>query len=384
MSGVLESSRATVPFRQFVLKVHSRCNLSCDYCYVYELADQSWRSQPRAMSRAVVDRTAQRIAEHARQHRLRDVWIVLHGGEPLLAGADRLASVVETLRAAVPAQVHVSVQTNGTLLDAAFLALFEDLGVTVGVSLDGDAAATARHRRDPHGRSSHQLVVEALGLLRSDRWRARYGGLLCTVDVRNDPTRTYEALLEHEPPMIDLLLPHATWTAPPPWAGATPYADWLIAVFDRWYGAPVRETGVRLFEEILSLVLGGHSRSEAIGLSPVDILVVETDGRLEQADSLKVAYDGAPATGLNVVDHPLDAALDHPGILARQRGIDGLAATCRACPVVTVCGGGMYAHRYRAGTGFDNPSVYCADLRRLIDHIVGRVRADLEALPAVV
>jgi uncharacterized protein len=41
--------------------------------------------------------------------------------------------------------------------------------------------------------------------------------------------------------------------------------------------------------------------------------------------------------------------------------------------VVTSCGGGLYAHRYRSATGFDNPSVYCADLEKIITHI----RADL-------
>lgn len=34
------------PFQQFVLKLHSRCNLACDYCYVYQMADQTWRSRP--------------------------------------------------------------------------------------------------------------------------------------------------------------------------------------------------------------------------------------------------------------------------------------------------------------------------------------------------
>ena len=34
-------------------------------------------------------------------------------------------------------------------------------------------------------------------------------------------------------------------------------------------------------------------------------------------------------------------------------------------------------HRYRAGDGFRNPSVYCADLTRLITHIHRRVGADL-------
>ena len=47
----------------------------------------------------------------------------------------------------------------------------------------------------------------------------------------------------------------------------------------------------------------------------------------------------------------------------------GLCQTCQECPVVSSCGGGLYTHRYRAGSGFDNPSVYCADLLKLITHI---------------
>ena len=34
------------PFRQFIVKMHSRCDLSCEYCYMYEMADSSWRTRP--------------------------------------------------------------------------------------------------------------------------------------------------------------------------------------------------------------------------------------------------------------------------------------------------------------------------------------------------
>lgn len=71
-----------VPFSQFVLKVHSRCDLACDHCYVYEHADTSWRGRPRAVSTRVLDQAALRIAEHALAHRLPAVHVVLHGGEP--------------------------------------------------------------------------------------------------------------------------------------------------------------------------------------------------------------------------------------------------------------------------------------------------------------
>ncbi len=104
--------------------------------------------------------------------------------------------------------------------------------------------------------------------------------------------------------------------------------------------------------------------------------MVEADGTIEQADSLKAAYDGAPGTGLDVFRHDFEAAAAHPGFRARQRGRAGLGPVCAACPLARVCGGGLYAHRYGAG-GFGHPSVYCADLAALIGHIGGRLRDDL-------
>jgi uncharacterized protein len=74
--------------------------------------------------------------------------------------------------------------------------------------------------------------------------------------------------------------------------------------------------------------------------------------------------------------HSLDDVLDHLSTAAPVR----LAAECRTCPVGAICGGGLRAHRYRADNLFDNPSVYCADLLKLITHIKDRVRADLAAV----
>jgi uncharacterized protein len=112
------------------------------------------------------------------------------------------------------------------------------------------------------------------------------------------------------------------------------------------------------------------------------VVVVESDGAVEQVDALKSAYDGACATGLNVLCDELDDALDDPGIVARQIGRQALADECLACPAVAICGGGHYAHRYRPGVGFRAPSVYCADMRKLVRHVYGRVSADVRRLAA--
>jgi hypothetical protein len=68
-------------------------------------------------------------------------------------------------------------------------------------------------------------------------------------------------------------------TADPPERAerAGEYADWLIAFYDRW-AAQGRPVGIRTFDSILSALRGGESFTEALGLEPVTLAVIETDG----------------------------------------------------------------------------------------------------------
>ncbi len=77
--------------------------------------------------------------------------------------------------------------------------------------------------------------------------------------------------------------------------------------------------------------------------------------------------------GLNVFDHSFDDVLEHPSIRARQIGERALAEKCRQCEVKLICGGGYFPAGYSGGSGFCNPTVFCADYRKLIDHIASRV-----------
>ncbi|MFJ9108594.1 radical SAM/SPASM protein FxsBH, inactivated beta-hydroxylase extension form [Streptomyces sp. NPDC102283] len=371
-----------VPFREFILKVHSRCDLACDHCYVYEHADQSWSTRPKTISDEAISWTARRLAEHATTHAIPSVTVILHGGEPLLAGPARLRRVCEELGSALNgiAELDLRIHTNGVQLSPRYLDLFDEFHVRVGISLDGDRAANDRHRLFANGRSSHPMVMRAVELLREQRYRHLDLGLLCTVDIHNDPMAVHDALAALEPPLVDFLLPHATWDEPPPRPDGSPtaYAEWLLAVFDRWTDRG-RPMPVRMFASVLSSLTGGPSLTESLGLAPTDLVVIETDGTLEQVDSLKSAYEGAAATGFDVFRNTFDEVAAHPGVRARQLGLAGVSETCRRCPVVRSCGGGLYTHRYRTdggqAGGFDNPSVYCADLAALVRGVEERTAA---------
>lgn len=369
--------------RQIILKIHSRCNLACSYCYATRDGQPRHSALPAVMSSATIDAVARRAAEHAERFRLPSLHVLLHGGEPLLAGPSKIGWCVQRFRDVVGdrAVVHFSVQTNGVRLTDTFLDMFRDLAVSVGVSLDGDQAAHDRHRRLPSGSGSYEAVARSLRMLTDYQYRHLFAGLLSVVDVRNDPIDTYQGLLTFSPPMIDFLLPFGHWSMPPPGVGPEPrYGRWLAAVFDRWYAAPHQETRVRLFEEIMNQLLGRASQTEGIGSSPLATVIVNTDGSIGEIDTLVAESAQRNGRALHVTTDPLASAVHLPGIAESRLGIAALSETCRTCRFHPVCGGGLYANRYRRGSGYANPSVYCEDLRLLVGHIRERMLKDITAL----
>lgn len=80
-----------LPFRELIVTVDSRCDLSCDYCYTYGMADQSWRERPSVMSSEIANLADRPIGEHARSHDLDRITLILYGGEPLLTSQNLVA-----------------------------------------------------------------------------------------------------------------------------------------------------------------------------------------------------------------------------------------------------------------------------------------------------
>lgn len=372
-----------VPFRTFIMKIGSRCNINCSYCFIYNMADQRWREQPALMSDLVARQSAARIREHCDKHKVRRALIVLHGGEPLLGGANHLRRIVGILKEELTGpniQLQIGMQSNGLLFTPEIGEIMLEAGASMGISLDGPPEVNDRHRVDHRGQPTSARLEERLRLLGSPRFRPIFAGFLCVIDPHTDPVRVTDYLLSFDPPGFDFLLPHHNWANPPPWKKtdpqATPFGDWLIRAFDNWWKlkTPVR---IRFFDAIMYRLFGAPSRVESVGIGKVDFIVIETNGDFEAVDSLKSTFDGATHLGYNAFDHSLeDVAADHR-VRARQLGAEGLCHRCQECSLAKVCGGGYLPHRYSGGENFANPSVYCADLMKLIRHIRLRVGEEL-------
>ncbi|WP_025850801.1 radical SAM protein [Paenibacillus ehimensis] len=361
-----------------IFKLTGSCNLNCSYCYVFNGEDTRYLLRPRLMDRKVAQAGLNRIFEYTQKNGVNRLVLSFHGGEPLLVGKEYLSWLLTYIKETCPIglQVNIGLQTNGVLLDREWLELFAQYGISVGVSIDGPPEIHDRYRVDHGGRGSYQAVRRAIDLLRDNDlvgW-----GVLCVINPEVRGLEVYRHFREIGIESMDFLFPdynHDTLPFHP--VGTTPYADYLMEIFDEWYAIGDPSVRIRKFESIMRMLLGGQSNVDSIGLGPIDEIVVEADGSLEPLDVLRSCGDGFTYMGLNVLHDTIEDLRATPlfriGLDADQHHSE----TCRQCSVFPVCGAGYLPHRFSRASGFSNPSIHCSDLKKLILHIANRFVPDI-------
>jgi uncharacterized protein len=96
-------------------------------------------------------------------------------------------------------------------------------------------------------------------------------------------------------------------------------------------------------------------------------------------DALKTCESGLSESGLNVLTHGFDDLAEGLPLVHQviHEGIP-LSRQCRECSDCRFCGGGYLPHRFSRRNGFDNPSVWCEDIRVLLAHMRRRL---VEVMP---
>lgn len=361
-----------------LVKVASRCNINCTYCYVYNMGDDGWQDMPALISRDTITALGNSIRTFAAQQSL-PFATVLHGGEPLMMGARRVEFLLTVLRNSLPARYPISMQTNGMLLTPEIADLCSRYKVSISVSLDGPKPVNDRFRLDKSGESTHDRVVTGIEVLRRHPdSEFLYAGLLSVIDPACDPKAVYEYFKALGAPSIDFLYRdgnHSNMPYGKESFESVEYGDWLGRLLDI-YLADTNPPRVRFLDDIIKLSLGGHGIKEGLGDAEYGIAIVETDGTISKNDTLKSSFNGADkfseawsvkTSNLADVFQSAEFKLYHD--LQRPT-----CPTCKSCPYLRICGGGMPLHRWEHEAKYNNPSVYCNDQKALISKVVSRLQ----------
>jgi uncharacterized protein len=196
-------------------------------------------------------------------------------------------------------------------------------------------------------------------------------GLLCVIDLDADPAEIYEFFKTTGTPSVDFLYRDGNHDALPVGKASflsSEYGAWMVRLLDAYLADP-KPIRIRLLDDMMRLLLGGRSTKEGIGNDDYGILVVETDGTITKNDTLKSAGGTDRFEERWSVHDDLALLVRSTQFIDYHRSQRPWADACLACPHLRICGGGMPTHRWSAARGLDNPSVFCADQKLLIEYM---------------
>lgn len=360
------------------------CNINCHYCY------ERRKPYPNAlMLKPDVLRKFLSLCDG------RPLAVELHGGEPLLIGRRKMGDLFDELRR-YEGPVTISMQTNGILLNKAWLDFFDSEwpDIEIGISLDGDEQGNA-HRVDFADRPTYRKVTQALELMAS---RGRNVGVIVVVTRRIlgragevlDTLSKFEAVKviklsgcldfnvktkDYQTPnrkSLQLLNPEGVGM--PGWA-TTPdeYADFLIEAFEHWsatrsYGSYVLEPFFSVIRSLSGLPTSYTSFSDR---KEPFVVTLYPDGRIGSSDELSM-----PGALLGTVETAtgMDDLLTLDTNPKLRKDLSALLNKCAGCSHEASCRGGALPDRLRfEGTGFEED--YCDYRRKVIDHVAAALPA---------
>ncbi|WP_406002992.1 radical SAM protein [Streptomyces sp. NBC_00829] len=362
--------------------VGETCNINCHYCYE--------RRKPYEQALRLSPDTLRRFLNKCGD---RPLALELHGGEPLLLPRRRMAQLLEVIRQ-YPGPVSVAMQTNGTLLDDAWLDFFDEQwpDIEIGVSLDGDEEGNA-HRVDFTDRPVYHRITAALDLLGR---RGREVGVIavvtrkmlgrapqvleniarfpCVKAIKMSPCFDYNVVSKQyrTANRRSLAVLNPDGVGVPGWAlTPTEYADFAIEMYDTWRDLDLyRQFTIEPFISVIRAVAGKPNSFESFSDRKTPYIVtLYPDGRIGTSDELSLPH--------GLLGHLNDRqSLDEMVSFAHRpklrADLQRVLTSCSGCSHLSTCRGGMLGERLRY-EGSPLADEYCDARKRLIDHVAATV-----------
>jgi uncharacterized protein len=312
------------------------------------------------------------LEQAVKESGVRYVHISFHGGEPLLLKKANFAAMCEKLasRLGSMCEFSLSLQTNGVLIDADWIDLFERFQISVGVSFDGNEESHNKTRINKKGVGTYSETRAGWELLRQAASTRKIPvlGILCVIDPEQSGAATFDHFADDlRAPLMNFLLPDLTHDS----ISATERfvqrcGDYMIAVCQAWFQRADPNVQVRFIRSITEPLLANEVSEPEVPLRQevATMLTISSNGEISLDDKYRPLAWRFRDTGFRVQDTTIDAfrssELSKELVGAQTR----LPQGCRGCVWRGICQGGQTNHRFSMRRGFDNPSVYCKALSR--------------------
>jgi uncharacterized protein len=348
------------------------CNIACTYCYLPE------RSARKRMDLRTVELLGSRVLRSG--HLAAEASVVWHAGEPLVVPPGWYEDAFGILAGHCPPHVRLAhaVQTNGTLIDDAWIGLLTAHQVRIGVSLDGPRPLHDARRRTRHGRGTFDRTMAGIRALQAAGVPFHVITVLSAQSLAR-PDELFDFYLAEGIERVCFNIEEiegvntASSLATP--GGEASFRAFLARFVERVAAAP-RAIWVREVAGAVAAILA--SPAEALPnhqVKPLAILTVDVDGNLS---TFSPELMGAPAPEftdfrfVNLRTGGPEALLVAPGFARAHAAIEaGVEACRRTCAWFRWCGGGAPANKFfETGSLAATETLYCRLTKQAVMGVV--------------
>lgn len=369
----MEDKNAGEGLDTVLVKVASRCNINCSYCYVYNMGDDNWKNLSKFMSDETINGLCDSLKDLVKNQK-KCFSVVLHGGEPFLLGTKKLLHLLKSLREVLPDNYPISIQTNGILISNAILDICSQYRASVAVSIDGPEHVHNKYRVNHKDGGTFDEVLNGFNiLLNHPDAKFLNAGLLAVIDPLSSASEVYNFFKTLSAPSVDFLYKDGNHSKLPLNKAAiysTEYGEWMVELLQT-YLADSQPIQIRVLDDMLKVLLGGIVTKEGLGITDFAIVIIDTDGTIMKNDTLKSTFNGADKfqESFNIKNVKLGDFLKSEEFSTYREMQRPTNTKCLSCPELHICGGGMILNRWSNEAEFNNPSVYCSDQLFLIKNL---------------
>ncbi len=362
---------------------------------MFNLEDNSYEENHKNMPEETASMLLQRLAEYIEQEGLTQFDITLHGGEPTLWPLKRFESFFHNIKnnPVLYKAITLGLQSNLYKLPSTqLLDLLLENNVSLSLSLDGPKKVNDIFRITPSGKGSYESISRNLSFILNGKYRSLVKGILSVPQTDTTPQDYFQWVKSLPIKNVDVLFPIHYHYGCKPWddvrkseqeyACSPNLGIWYAQLFDCWWFHNDPSINIRLFNHVISLMLGSHHHVDALVNDTLNMFVVSSSGNIEYPDYYRVAKNRNAETPYNIVDHSIKRLHSDSGFQNLLNLHRFTPEECNSCDHQTLCGGGFLAGRNGPdGMVLNRRSVLCYDEMYLFQHIKKRVLPTLEVTP---
>jgi len=309
--------------------------------------------------------------------------LLWHAGEPLTAPIsfyDQATACIQQVlerHGLPPHTINQSLQTNATVIDAAWCDCFERNGIHVGVSMDGPAFLHDAHRCTRTGLPTHAAVMRGIRWLQQREIPFQVIAVL-TDDALDHADRMFDFFVDHGITDVGFNMEETEGENAASSLESPDGEQRYRAFLERFWRRSMEQPGrlrLREFDGIVNLACSDVRLAHTDMNTPFAIVNVDAQGHLSTFDpellSVPTAEYGDFAFG-HVLHDSLESLLANEKFQRIHGEIQAGVDRCRQeCEYFGLCGGGAGSNKYWEHRRFDGTETQACRYRiKLVADVV--------------